>query len=49
MKLEGAVAGYYVVFDHRQSPEQRAEAETVDGVPIRSYVIPVIQGRPSSV
>ncbi len=49
MKLEGAVAGYYVVFDHRQNPEARVETETIDGVQIRSYVIPVIQESPSSV
>ena len=49
LKLEGAVAGYYVVFDHRQNPEPRIETETVDDVTIRSYVIPVIQAQPSSV
>ena len=49
LKLEGAVAGYYVVFDHRQNPGPRIETETVDDVTIRSYVIPVIQAQPSSV
>ena len=49
MELEGTVEGYYVVFDHRHSPEPRVETETVDGVTIRSYVIPVIRRRPSSV
>ena len=49
MELEGTVEGYYVVFDHRHSPEPRVETETVDGVTIRSYVIPVMQARPSSV
>ncbi len=49
LKLEGAVAGYYMVFDHRQNPEPRIETETVDDVTIRSYVIPVIQAQPSSV
>ena len=39
--------GYYVVFDHRRQPEPRVETETVDGVKIRSYVIPVVQERPS--
>ena len=43
LQLEGAVEGYYVVFDHRQNPEPRAETETVDGVKMRSYVIPVMQ------
>ena len=49
LELEGAVEGYYVVFDHREHPEPRAETETVDGMKIRSYVIPVIQKRPSQV
>ncbi len=48
VKLEAAVAGYYVVFDHRKEPEPRVETETLDGSTIRSYVIPVIQKRPSS-
>lgn len=47
IQLEGAVEGYYVVFDHRQQPEPRSETETVDGTKIRSYVIPVMQERPS--
>ena len=49
LKLEGVGEGYYVVFDHRVEPEPRVETETVDGVTIRSYVIPVIQEQPSSV
>ncbi len=44
---EGAEEGYYVVFDHRNTPEPRVETETLDGLTIRSYVIPVIQERPS--
>ena len=47
LKLEGAVEGYYVVFDHRSTPEPRVETETIDGLRVRSYVIPVVQGRPS--
>ena len=47
VKLEGAEAGYYVVFDHRNTPESRVETETIDGLRIRSYVIPVMQERPS--
>ena len=47
VKLEGAEDGYYVVFDHRNTPEPRVETETLDGLTIRSYVIPVIQERPS--
>ncbi len=47
VKLERAEAGYYVVFDHRSTPEPRVETETIDGLAIRSYVIPVIQERPS--
>ena len=49
MELEGTMQGYYVVFDHRENPEPKVETETVDGMTIRSYVIPVIQARPSSV
>ncbi len=49
MKLEEAAEGYYVVFDHRQKPEARIETEEIDDVKIRSYVIPVLQKRPSSV
>ena len=41
LKSEGVTEGYYVVFDHRQKPEPRVETETVDGVSIRSYIIPV--------
>ena len=47
LKLEGASEGYYVVFDHRAEPEPRAETETIDGLTIRSYVIPVVQEAPS--
>ena len=47
IQLEDAVEGYYIVFDHRQNPEPRVETEIVDGVKIRSYVIPVMQKRPS--
>ncbi len=47
LQLEGASEGYYVVFDHRENPEPRTETETVDGSRIRSYVIPVVQERPS--
>ena len=48
VKLEAAAAGYYVVFDHRKEPEPRVEIETLDASMIRSYVIPVMQERPSS-
>ena len=49
MELEGTLEGYYVVFDHRENPEPQVETETVNGVTIRSYVIPIVQERPSSV
>ena len=49
LKSEGVTEGYYVVFDHRQKPEPRVETETVAGVSIRSYIIPVIQAAPSNV
>ncbi len=48
LKLENVVEGYYVVFDHRENPTANVETETVDGLTIRSYVIPVVQERPSS-
>ena len=48
LKLEGATDGDYVVFDHRQDPEPRVEVETINDVTIRSYVIPVLQERPSN-
>ena len=40
--------GYYIVFDHRTNPESRVETEELDGVSIRTYIIPVLQGRPST-
>lgn len=49
MKLEETDEGYYVVFDHRNKPVPLVETETVDGMTIRSYVIPVLQERPSSI
>ena len=49
LKLEGAVEGYYVVFDHRQTPEPRVETEVIDSVSIRSYVISVVQEVPSNI
>ena len=47
VRSEGAEEGYYVVFDHRKTPEPRAETEILDGLTIRSYVVPVMQERPS--
>ena len=47
LKLEGVNEGYYIVFDHRTEPEPRVETETIDGLAIRSYVIPVVQEIPS--
>jgi hypothetical protein len=48
LKLEGISDGYYVVFDHRQKPEARLEEEIIDGLTIISYVIPVVQEKPSN-
>ncbi len=48
VKSENAVEGYYVVFDHRKTAKNRVETETLEGLKIRSYVIPVIQEIPSS-
>ena len=49
LKLEAVVEGYYVLFDHRKNPESLVEIETVDGVVLRCYVIPVMQECPSVV
>ncbi len=49
LKLEGSLEGYYVVFDHRREPDPQVETETIDGVSIQSYVIPVLQEQPSAV
>ena len=48
LTLEQATEGYYIVFDHRETPAALTETETVDGLTIRSYVIPVVQKRPST-
>ena len=48
LTLEGASEGYYVVFDHRNTPEPRVETENCEGLTLRSYVIPVMQTHPSS-
>ena len=48
LKLEVANEGYYIIFDHRVNPEQRSETEEIEGFKIRSYVIPVMQARPSA-
>ncbi len=47
LRLEKADEGYYVVFDHRSNPIQQTETEIINEFKIRSYVIPVIQQRPS--
>ena len=49
LKLENSRKGYYVVFDHRAKPEPRVKTETIDGLTIRSYVIPVVQEAPHNV
>lgn len=49
LKLEKAIEGYYIVFDYREDSNQQFETDTVDGVTIQSYVIPVVQRRPSDV
>lgn len=47
LSTEGVEEGYYVVFDHRETPEPCTETETINGLTIRSYVIPVVQEWPS--
>ncbi len=49
LKLEGVTRGYYVVFDYRQTPEPQVKTEQIAEMTIRSYVIPVVQERPSAV
>ena len=49
LRVEGVTEGYYIVFDHREEPEPREETETIEGLTIRSYVIPVMQDAPSNV
>ena len=49
LKSEGVTEGYYIVFDHREEPEPRVETETIEGLTIQSYVIPVMQEPPSAV
>lgn len=48
-KLENVADGYYVVFDYSENPKPRTEIETIDSITIYSYVIPVIQHRPSQI
>ena len=48
LSMEDVTEGYYVVFDHREVPKPRTETEMIDGLTIRSYVIPVLQERPST-
>ena len=47
LSTENANEGYYVVFVHRKNPQPRVETQTLQDLTIRSYVIPVVQERPS--
>jgi hypothetical protein len=47
LKLEKALEGYYIVFDHRKQPVSLVETEIQDDFTIHSYVIPVTQETPS--
>ena len=49
LRAESVTEGYYIVFDHRENPEPRVETETIEGLAIRSYVIPVMQEMPSQI
>ena len=49
LRSEDVTEGYYVVFDHREDPEPRVETETIEGLTIRSYIIPVMQEPPSEI
>ncbi len=48
MKNENAKEGYYIVFDYTEKLISKVETDTVDGVVIHCYVIPVLQERPSA-
>lgn len=43
LNLEQAVEGYYVIFDHRETPISLTETEIEGDMTIRSYIIPVVQ------
>ena len=47
LNTEGVTEGYYIVFEHRENSEPQVETETIAGLEIRSYVIPVMQELPS--
>ena len=47
LELEKVTEGYYVVFDHRETPQAREEEEMLEGKRIVSFCIPVLQKRPS--
>ena len=49
LKLENATEGFYIVFDYRENAISRIETDTFSGYTIQSYVIPVLQRRPSEV
>ena len=48
LTIENVNEGYYVVFDHRKKPEPQVETQALQDLTIRSYVIPVVQERPST-
>ena len=47
LNTEGVKEGFYIVFDHRENPEPLIETEIIEGLEIRSYVIPVLQELPA--
>lgn len=47
LKLENATEGFYIVFDYRENAISQIETDILDGCAIQSYVIPVLQQRPS--
>ena len=49
LRLEDATEGFYIVFDYRENAISQVESETFDGITVQSYVIPVLQQRPSGV
>ncbi len=49
LSLEDATEGFYIVFDYRENAISQIETDRYNGHTIQSYVIPVLQQRPSQV
>lgn len=49
LKLEDATEGFYIVFDYRENAVSQIETDIIERHTVQSYVIPVLQQRPSDV